>query len=170
MPQVDQPAKIGKVFDQARKAAGEILSKRDSSRQVVLITPGRMLMLQPCPSPGSMPQNVVAQIEKLISPKVPRKIAVIGYTDLKALTTNLGKAIPFFGMLSGMAYIGHSVWIFEGHPSALAAGCKGADLLIVDGAMVPHLAPDWQLVASSESPKLQIYLHDRATHSLKKGN
>jgi hypothetical protein len=36
--------------------------------------------------------------------------------------------------------------------------------------MVPHLAPDWQLVASSESPKLQIYLHDRATHSLKKGN
>jgi hypothetical protein len=69
-----------------------------------------------------------------------------------------------------MAYIGHSVWIFEGHPSALAAGCKGADLLIVDDAMVPHLAPDWQLVASSESPKLQIYLHDRATHSLKKGN
>ena len=170
MPQVDQPPDIGKVFDQARKAAGESISERDSSRQVVLVTPGRMLMLKPCPPPGSMPQTVVGQIEKLISPKVKRKIAVIGYTELKALTADLGKAIPFFGMLSGMAYIGHSVWIFEGHPSALAAGCRGADLLIVDGAMIPHLAPDWQIVASSETPKIQIYLHDRATHALKKVN
>jgi hypothetical protein len=76
MPQVDEPSDIGKVFDRARKAASDSLSEHDSSRQVVLVTPGRMLMLQPCPPPGSMPKSVVGQIEKLISPQVKRKIAV----------------------------------------------------------------------------------------------
>ena len=167
MPEVDVRPDIEKIFNQARKAAasGAVDGK---SRLVVVVTPGRMLMLQPCPPPGSMPANMVGQIEKLISSKVKRKIAVIGYTELKALKRNLGKAIPFFGMLSGLAYIGHSVWIFEGHASALAAGCKEADMLIVDGLMVPHLQADWQAIASSVAPHIQIYVHDRESHSLKK--
>lgn len=165
MPDVDQPRDINRVFDQARKSA---VGDQDPSRKVVLVTPGRMLMLQPCPSPGSMPQNVVSQIERLVSPKIKRKIAVIAYTELPAITKGLSQAIPFFGMLVGMAYIGHSVWIFEGHASALAAGCKGADLLIADGAMVPHLPSDWQKLASSETPALEIFVHDRAKHTLRK--
>jgi hypothetical protein len=171
MPEVDVRPGIDRVFDQARKsAASESAPESAGCRQVVLVTPGRMLMLQPCPSPDSMPKEVVTQIEKLVSPKVKRRIAVIGYTELSAIKTGLAKAIPFFGMLVGMAYIGHSVWIFEGHSSALAAGCKDADVLIVDSAMVPHLAPDWQSVASSSAPSIQIYVHDRATHGLKKIN
>jgi len=170
MPEVDPPSHIHRVFDQARKSAAAEHGEGDSSRRVVLVTPGRMLMLQPCPLPGSMPANVVTQIERLVSPKVKRKIAVIAYTELKAITTGLPKAIPFFGMLVGMAYIGHSVWIFEGHPSALAAGCKEADVLIVDSGMVPHLPSDWQTLASSEAPKLEIYIHDRTNHSLRKVN
>jgi hypothetical protein len=167
MPEVDQPRDINRVFDQARKsAAGE----QDPSRQVVLITPGRMLMLQPCPPPGSMPQNVVTQIERLVSPKVKRKIAVIAYTELQAITKGLSQAIPFFGMLIGMAYIGHAVWIFEGHATALAAGCKEADVLIVDSGMVPHLPTDWRTMASSGAPKVEIYVHDRTNHSLSKVN
>lgn len=170
MPEVDQPANVQKVFDQARQAADHVAAGRDNARQVVLVTPGRMLMLQPCPAPGAIPPEFVAEVEKLISPKVKRKIAVIGYTELKALTTSLAQAIPFFGMLVGMAYIGHSVWVFEGHRSALAAGSKGADVLIVDSAMLPHLSQDWKIVAASENPKLQIYVHDRVNHSLKKIN
>lgn len=168
MPEVDTPPNIENVFAEARKAAyGANATERDP-RQVVVVTPGRMLMLQPCPPPGSMPKSAVSQIEKLASPKVKRKIAVIGYTELRAVTSDLGRAIPFFGLLSGMAYIGHSVWVFEGHQSALAAGCHDADLLIVDSAMVPHLAPDWQKMASAEKPALQIYVHDRATHGLRR--
>jgi hypothetical protein len=171
MPHVDQPRDINRVFDQARKsAAGEPAPAQDPSRQVVLITPGRMLMLQPCPPPGSMPPSVVSQIERLVSPKVKRNIAVIAYTDLAAITKGLSQAIPFFGMLVGMAYIGHAVWIFEGHATALAAGCKEADVLIVDSGMVPHLAADWQNVAASGAPKLEIYVHDRTNHSLSKVN
>jgi hypothetical protein len=169
MPEVDVRPDIEKIFDQARKAAaGENTQGQASSRQVALVTPGRMLMLQPCPPAGSMPASVVGHVEKLAPSKVKRKIAVIGYTELKAVTTNLGKAIPFFGLLSGMAYVGHSVWIFEGHPSAMAAGCKDADVLIVDGDMVPHLAPDWKVVAAGVKPTIQIYVHDRATHSLRR--
>ncbi len=171
MPAVDQPRDINRVFDQARKsAAGEPAPGQDPSRKVVLVTPGRMLMLQPCPPPGSMPQNVVSQIERLVSPKVKRKIAVIAYTELPAITKGLSQAIPFFGMLVGMAYIGHSVWIFEGHETALAAGCKEADVLIVDSGMVPHLPSDWRTLATSGSPKLEIYVHDRTNHSLRKVN
>jgi hypothetical protein len=170
MPEVDQPSQINRVFDQARKSAAAEHGEGDPSRRVVLVTPGRMLMLQPCPPPGSMPANMVTQIERLVSPKVKRKIAVIAYTELKAITAGLQKAIPFFGMLVGMAYIGHSVWIFEGHPSALAAGCKEADVLIVDSGMVPHLPSDWQTLASREAPKLEIYIHDRIDHSVRKVN
>jgi hypothetical protein len=171
MPEVDQPLDIHRVFDQARKsAAGEHAPGKDPSRQVVLVTPGRMLMLQPCPLPGAMPQNVVSQIERLVSPTVKRKIAVIAYTELQALTKGLAQAIPFFGMLVGMAYIGHSVWIFEGHSTALAAGCKEADVLIVDSGMLPHLSSDWKTSASSQAPKLEIYVHDRTNHSLRKVN
>jgi hypothetical protein len=163
MPEVDEHRDMDKVFQEARKAA-------EGDRQVVLVTPGRVLMLQPCPPAGSMPAKVVSQIEKLISPKVKRKVAVIAYTEMKAVTTNLAKAIPFFGMLSGVAYIGHSVWVFEGHPSALAAGCKDADLVIVDGEMIPHLAADWQSLARTAAPARQIYIHNRATHGLRKAD
>lgn len=170
MPEVDVRPDIEKVFDEARKAAAaDHTQGRVVSRQVVLVTPGRMLMMQPCPPAGSMPAAAVRQIEKLAPPKVKRKIAVIGYTELRALTTDLGKTVPFFGLLSGLAYIGHSVWVFEGHSSAIAAGCKEADLLIVDGAMVPHLAEDWKAAATAAKPGIQIYLHDRATHSLRRG-
>jgi hypothetical protein len=58
--------------------------------------------------------------------------------------------------------------VFEGHPSALAAGCREADVLIVDGAMVPYLQADWTAVASSAMKRPEIYVHDRATYSLGK--
>jgi hypothetical protein len=170
MPEVDLSSDIHRVFAQARQAAASQGSAGDPSRQVVLVTPGRTLMLQPCPAPGTMPANIVTQIERLISPKVKRKIAVIAYTELKAITMGLANAIPFFGMLVGMTYIGHSVWIFEGHTSALAAGCNEADVLIVDSGMVPNLTAEWKELAMSEAPKLEIYIHDRTKHSLRKVN
>ena len=41
-------------------------------------------------------------------------------------------------------------------------------MLIVDGLMAPHLQSDWQAIASSVARHIQIYVHDRANHSLKK--
>ena len=144
MPEVDEVPDIEEVFERARKAAageGEWLPG-PPGRHVVVVTPGRMLMLNPCPRLGSMPQKQVASMEQMISPKTKRNIAAIAYTELGVIRKDISKAIPFYGFLIGFAYIGHSVWVFEGHSSALSAGCRDADVLIVDGGMVPHLQKD----------------------------
>ena len=170
MPEVEELPNIEEFFEKARKAAageGEQAPELPG-RRVIVVTPGRMLMFQPCPPPGSMPQSQVAAIEKMISPKVKRNVAAIAYTDLSAVRTDLSEAIPFFGFLIGFASIGHAVWAFEGHSSALAAGCRNADVLIVDGSMVPHLRNDWVAVASSTMRKSEIYTHDRTTYSLRR--
>ena len=74
--------------------------------------------------------------------------------------------LVFLGMLLGFAYVGHAVWVFEGHPSALTEGCRDADVLLVDGGMLPFLAPDWHAVASHARRRPEIYVHDRETFSL----
>ena len=113
-----------------------------------------------------MPERQVAAIHQMIPPEPRRNIAAIAYTEVTALDANISKAIPFFGMLLGMAYIGHVVWVFEGHSSALAHGCRNADVLLVDGGMVPFLPPDWQTVASRVMQRPEICVHDRATFRL----
>ena len=168
MPEVDERPDIEEIFDQARRAAaGEVApSGERSGRHVVLVTPGRMIMRQPCPAPGSMPGSQVAPIERMISPQVKRNVAVIAYTELEAVMTDISRTIPFLGLLTGFAYVGHCVWIFEGHSSALAAGCRQADVLIVDGGMVPYLMEDWTVVVSKVMRKAEIYVHERRTFSL----
>jgi len=168
MPEVDEVPDIEEVFDKARNAALGVEPTEQKGRNVIVVTPGRMLMLQPCPAPGSMASSQVAAVEGMIPPKVKRNIAAIAYTELSALRSDISKTIPFFGILLGFAYIGHAVWVFEGHASALAAGCKDANVLIVDGEMVPHLQADWASVASNVMKGREIYIHDRATYALRK--
>ena len=170
MPEVDEPEDIGAVFDAARRAArgeGE-QPPGPPGRHVIIVTPGRMLKFQRCPEPGSMPADQVKPIEQMMPPSVTRTIAAIAFTELAALQQDAARAIPFLGFLLGFAYIGHVVWVFEGHRSALAAGCRDADVLLVDRAMVPHLQSDWAAVAAKAMRRPEIYVHDRATYSLKK--
>jgi hypothetical protein len=170
MPEVDVPADLDAIFEQARRAArgeGDRPPGRPG-RNVIIVTPGRMLKFQACPDPDSMPEARVAPIERMM-PRAPRRnVAAIAYTELAAIQANAGRAIPFLGFLLGFAYLGHAVWVFEGHPSALAHGCRDADVLFVDGAMAPHLQSDWPAVAAAAMRRPEIYLHDRATYSLKK--
>jgi len=170
MPEVDESPAIEAVFGQARKAAaGEGAQPPGApGRHVVIVTPGRLLMFQACPPPGSMPPAQTASIKQMLPPSPKRKVAAIAYTELGALQSNLPKTIPFFGILLGFAYVGHDVWVFEGHPSALAAGCRDADVLIVDGGLVPYLQDDWRVVAAGAMNSREIYVHDRATYSLRK--
>jgi len=165
MPKVDQPPTIEDVFAQARGAAAGLMPAPNGSpeRHVVVVTPGRMLMFQPCPLPDK-----AAPMEKLFPREPKRNIAVISYTELQALMSNIGRAIPFMGLLMAIANIGHAVWVFEGHPSALAAGCRDADILIVDSGMIPFLQDDWPAIAAGVMRHEEIYVHDRKTFSLGK--
>lgn len=169
MPEVDRVSNVEEVFDWVRQAArGELPSPQPGpeARQVVILTPGRTLMFNACPPPGSMKPELVQIAEGMLPSKVKRNIAVIGYTELMSVPFNAAGQIPFFGFLLGFAYIGHAVWVFEGHPSVLAAGCREADVLFVDGGMVPFLQPDWKEVARAAMRGKDIVVHDRATYRL----
>ena len=163
MPEVTEGVDLAQFFDRARAAAA---ADTASGRRVAIATPEREVMLQPCPPPGSMPSAQVANMERLIPPKPKRNIAAIAYTASDALRADVAKTIPFMGLLLGMAYIGHAVWVFEGHATALTDGCREADVLIVDGGMLAYLCSDWQAAASRGMRRPEIYIHDRATYKL----
>jgi hypothetical protein len=169
MPQVDMPAGLEEIFAKARKVGrGEVAPPNSKCRHVAVVTPGRLIMMHPCPEPGTMPGPVVESVEKLLPSSKPKNVAVIAYTDLTALRADVKRTIPFYGMLTGMAYVGHAVWVFEGHSSALAPGCREADLLIVDELMIPFLVSDWTTTACAVMRHPLIYQHERSSFSLKK--
>ena len=70
-------------------------------------------------------------------------------------------------MLMGLTYIGHAVWVFEGHPSAFVAGCRHADVLIVDSSMLGGLEDGWEDRAAAVMRNANILVHDRSTFQLR---
>jgi hypothetical protein len=141
MPEVDIPPDIESIFSKARKAADESREDEDGlfHRQVIIVTPGRLLISKICPLPSEIPGDEITRLASLIPPQPSRNVSVIAYTFLDALKTDILQTIPFFGYLLGFATLGHKVVVFEGHPSALEAGCRGADILLVDAGLLPYL-------------------------------
>jgi hypothetical protein len=120
---------------------------------------------------------MVAQMESIVPSAVPRNIAVITPTAFAPRSSNaevgspewvtVGRVIPFFGLLSGLAYVGHSVWLFEGQASEIEPGCREADILIVDSEVAPRLSADSLERARKSMRGAGIFIHDRATYKLK---
>ena len=136
MPEVDIRADIEEIFSKARLAAS---TTEDDHRRVIIITPGRLLLARACPLVDEFDAQSLAALELLAPPQRKRNVAVIAYTDLESLKKNIRAVIPFWDFLTGLAALGHNVWVFEGHARALAAGCRKADLLLVDEGMLPFL-------------------------------
>ena len=172
MPDVDDlsPEKLEKVFTMAAQAnvpGGGQPDSKSAQRQITLITPGRMIAQLPCPPPNSMDAKSVQQIAQILPANPPRKVVAIAYTALDALigddkkitVQSVSRVIPFIGFLIGFGYIGHTVYVFEGHPLAFAAGVGGADMLLVDERMVPFLQKGWVDVAYSvmRTPTINVF-------------
>jgi hypothetical protein len=149
MPEVDIRADIETIFSRARVAADESVEDDEGlfRRQIVFVTPGRLLIGKTCPLPAEIPPKEMARVKDLIPPKPVKNIAAISYTFLDALQKDMNRAVPFMGYLLGFATLGHCVWVFEGHESALAAGCRDADYLLVDEGMLPFLPVEWRATA-----------------------
>jgi hypothetical protein len=151
MPEVDIRPDIESIFSKAREAADETREDENGffHRQVIIVTPGRLLISKICPLSSEIPSDELSRLSSLIPPQSPQIISVISYTYLEALKTDILQAIPFFGYLLGFATLGHKVWVFEGHDSALSAGCRNADILLVDGGMLTYLEQNnkWRTVA-----------------------
>jgi|SRR5579859_2079288 len=173
-PNVEAVADMATLFAQARKAVvGGIEPLPDAppdQRYVVIITPGRMLMQQPCPMAGSLPPDMIAGLEQIVPSKPSLNITVIGLNDVPALLSNISQTIPFFGYLLGLCYVGHNVLVFEGHPDAYEAGVADADLVIADDGMLPFLQLNWAEVAlnSPRAPRVLVFTRDGVIHEMVK--
>lgn len=154
---------LEQVFVGARKRAG-------SARDLVIVLPNGRCRAVAAPPPGTVPAQAVKSVESLIPPGVQRNVAVMASTGFASSETagvaEAGRAIPFFGLLMGLSHIGHAVWIFEGHPAAVAAGCRDADVLIVDSAMLAQLEKGWDKTAQEAMRNPNILVHDRKSFKL----
>lgn len=168
IPEVDIRPDIEKIFELARTSADESIIDDEGlyRRQVIIVTPGRLIISKACPLPAELSQEEITRLSSLLPVNPLQNIAVIAYTYLGALKKDILKTIPFFGYLLGFAAVGHRVWIFEGHASALTAGCRDADLLMVDGELLPYLAENetWQqdALGSMRGKQIKVIPRDPA--------
>lgn len=165
MPEVLIPSNIEEIFEKIRNlAAGE---KREGG--LAILRPNRRYLIVPRMPDNPELKKFADGLAHLLPPGVQRNVAVIGNTDFGDQTSvgDVDKAIPFFGVLMALSYLGHAVWIFEGHASALEAGCRLADALIVDSALIPLLSANWQDKARGAMRSANILVHDRATFQLR---
>ncbi len=153
---------IEEWFKKAREYAAQ-------GNLVVVREDGKHLLL-PAIHPSSVKPEMTAAVEQMIPSTTKRRVAVISETSWascgKPSLQAGSQAIPFLGFLTGFAHIGHSVWIFHGSHDLLCAGCRGADVLIVDSASLAALPRDWQVEAASTMRNPQILVHDRASYKL----
>ncbi len=164
MPEVSSRSDIQEVLIKVREAA--------NSGGLVILKPDRTHLVLPRLEQSAELEKMAEQMNRMIPGETKRNIAAIAYTIFDCAPgvvpglTEVSKAIPFLGILVGLSYIGHAVWVFEGHPSTLAAGCREADLLVVDSVMRPLLAAGWEAEAAAAMRNANILVHDRATFQL----
>ncbi len=168
MPSVDLLEDMDGLFARAR---GELDAARAQvgagQCPIAVVTPDRTILLHPCPPAGSIAPEFTQPLARLMPPEPILDIAVVGYTNVKALQADKSKSIPFFGQLLGFGYLGHRVIVFEGHPTALASGVRNSDALIVDSGMLPFIQDDWLDVAlEAMHPEARAFVHDRTDYSL----
>lgn len=166
MPDVVAASNIGEIFDHIRKlAAGD-----QGQGALVILRPNRTYLVAPKMNENPELQKFADSLAHLLPPGVQRNVAVIANTDFGTQAPSVyevDKAIPFFGLLMGLSYLGHAVWVFEGHASAFQAGIRNADALIVDSALVPLLPAGWLDTARAAMRSANILVHDRASFQLR---
>jgi hypothetical protein len=151
-------------FKQARVKAAQ--------GQLVIVRPDGRYLLMPAPRKENVKAESVAAVERMIPSTTKRNVAIIAETSWTVAGTPdlhaANQAIPFFGLLMGFASIGHSVWIFDGAHNVLEYGCREADVLIVDSALLTRLPSGWQDKAAQVMRNPQILLHDRTSYQLRR--
>ena len=154
---------IERCFAQARNRA--------AMTQVVVVRTDGTHLLFPAPAKESVRRELLASTEHMMPSATRRQVAVVADTNWASCTSpalqEANQAIPFFGILMGLACIGHSVWIFNGMGGTLTPGCRNAHVLIVDSATVHALPIHWQAEARKVMQGRQIVIHDRGTYSLR---
>ncbi len=172
MPDVDVLSNIDELFELTRRELeGEgapVENLVEGQRAVAIVTPGRMVVYQPCPPPGSLEDERIREMRRLM-PKGARNIAVVSYTMIDAFMQDEAKTkcIPFLGILMAYAYVGYNVVVFEGHPTAMESGVRDCDVLMVDSGMLPFIQEDWfEAARKVMHPGAKVLVHKRESFTL----
>jgi hypothetical protein len=176
MPKVDDSIDILPVVSSAREQIShgcppetlrQLPGLAMGTRCLAVVTPSRRLLFFPGRAPGGVPQFAAYAVQELF-PRQPRlNVSVIAHVELDLLQEDPNRVIPFFGMLLGIAYSGHSVVVFEGHHSGLEGALRHCDVLLVDSGMLPFLLEDWANTAfASMNPGARIFVHKRESFTL----
>jgi hypothetical protein len=150
-----------------RTAAG-----KGAGEGLVIVKPDRTLMVLPRMAESPELKGMAETVARMVPAEKQRNIAAIAQTVFEngpqgtAGIAEVGKAIPFLGILVGLSYIGHAVWVFDGHGSTLIAGCREADIVIVDSAMRGSLPAGWDAKLAAVMRNANILVHNRANLSL----
>ncbi len=155
-----------RVFAQARAAACSTDSGALGRNKVVIVSPSGDLLFVAA-LPASVSEVQIAHARNMLPQEPRRTVAVIADTRVSGSVAEINKVIPFVGMLMGLAYVGHCVVVFDGQLSTIEQGCRDADVLIVDGAVLPHLHHEWYSRARHVMRTPGIYMHDRKTYTLR---
>ena len=155
---------LAEAFTRIRQRAAQ-------RRLVILHSNGRTVTLPAMARDSAAPEGVAA-VERLLPSTSQKNVAIIAETawamEDKPNLRDAARAIPFFGLLMGLATIGHAVWIFEGSsPALLTAGCIEADLVIVDSARLEKLPGSWQSLVIPVMHTPRLLVHDRSTFQLR---
>jgi hypothetical protein len=148
-----------------------VARNRAAKAQIVVIGKDSQQVVLPALSKESVRPEMLEGAERIMPSTIKRQVAVIADTSWVSEDTltiqHANQAIPFFGILMGLSCIGHSVWVFEGTGATLCAGCREADVLLVDSASIAALPPNWQVEVKRVMRNPQIVIHDRSTYKLR---
>lgn len=153
------------VFAEARQRAAK--------RQLVVMRHSGQTVSLPAMPREQFPPESVAVVEKMLPSSVPRKVAVIADTawaeQERPSIAEAGRAVPFFGLVMGLSVIGHAVLVFKSTSAMLlTAGCREAELVIVDSAQLPAMPADWQRLITPVVKMPEIQIFDRGTGRFRK--
>jgi hypothetical protein len=153
------------IFGAARREASKDL-------RLVVVRPDWKILAVPAPPRNSVRPELTALMETILPASSKGNIAAIANTGFKAdggagSLQAANQAIPFFGILLGLSTIGHAVWVFDGRAEALEAGCRDADLLIIDLLRIPGLAKGWEKTVPGVMRNPRIVVFDRRSGKLR---
>jgi hypothetical protein len=157
---------IEALFVKVRKKAAE-------SRGVSLVRPDRTHFILPGPPDGSIKAPMVEGVKAVIPSEAPRFVAAMvaqgalaGDPSQKPSLPEVARRVPFMGLLVGLAYTGHAVWMFEASAEWASAGSEEADVLIVDSEAIASLAPSWLEDAARVMRNGNVLVYDRSRQKI----
>ena len=149
-------------FSKVRKQAA-------AGKGISLVRQPQQHFILPSPPEGAIKPQMIEAVKSVIPSDEPRNIAAVaapgalaGNPGKPPLLPEVGRQVPFFGLLIGLAYMGHAVWIFEATPQNMNAGCEEADVLIVDSNAIAALPDGWLEDASRVMRNPNILIYDRS--------